>query len=48
MRFIDGILAPGTIKGYFIVRDGMAYYTLGNFIGFLKPRDAEYLEWVAL
>lgn len=36
MRYIDGILAPLTIKSGVYVTRGMAYFTVGNFVAVVR------------
>jgi hypothetical protein len=48
MKYVDCILAPGTIKAGATVRDGMAWFTLGHFVTIIKPRhdlDLRFVNW---
>ena len=47
MKYVDGILAPGTIKTGAHVEGGMAWFTLGNSIAFVNPSHANDLVLVS-
>jgi hypothetical protein len=37
VKFIDGLLRPATIKSGVYVADGLAYFTIGNFVSVSRP-----------